>query len=140
VARALAVELASTEVDVGGAVAVNPGLGDKASGASIAGVEGNRLENGEHFAVLAMRRWTRFIKADAGNIKNPFLNSGPTPTRTSGPVMVISNIKTSCCLLGRESKDDDHEKSISRILNLSLVTWTVGTPSCLEETPHDLRQ
>ena len=41
VARALAVELASTEVDVGGAVAIHPRLLDEASGASIAGVESN---------------------------------------------------------------------------------------------------
>ena len=50
-AGTLAIELASTEVDVGGAIAVHPGLGDKASGASIAGVEGNRLEDGEHFGL-----------------------------------------------------------------------------------------
>ena len=49
VARALAVELAGAEVDVGGAVAVHPGLGLEAVGASIAGVEGDRLEDGEHF-------------------------------------------------------------------------------------------
>ena len=49
VARALAVELASTEVDVGGAVAVHPRLRHKASRAGIAGVESNRLEDGEHF-------------------------------------------------------------------------------------------
>ena len=51
VARALAIELAGTEVDVGGAVAVHPGLRHEAGGASIAGVEGNRLEDGEHFGV-----------------------------------------------------------------------------------------
>jgi len=49
VARALAVELAGAEVDVGGAVAVHPGLGLKAVGAGIAGVEGDGLEDGEHF-------------------------------------------------------------------------------------------
>jgi hypothetical protein len=48
VAGTLAIELAGTEVDVGGAVAVHPGLGNKASGTSIAGVKGNRLEDGEH--------------------------------------------------------------------------------------------
>jgi hypothetical protein len=48
-AGALAVELSSTEVDVRGAVAVHPGLGNKASGTSIAGVESNRLEDGEHW-------------------------------------------------------------------------------------------
>ncbi len=53
VARALAVELASTEVDVGGAIAVHPGLGNKAGGASIAGVESNRLKDGEHGVVNA---------------------------------------------------------------------------------------
>ena len=41
VARALAVELAGAEVDVRGAVAVHPGLGLKAVGAGVAGVEGN---------------------------------------------------------------------------------------------------
>ena len=41
VARALAVELAGTEVDVRGAVAVHPRLGLKAVGAGVAGVEGN---------------------------------------------------------------------------------------------------
>jgi hypothetical protein len=49
VARALAVELASTVVDVRGAVAVHPRLRDEASRASIAGIESNRLEDGEHF-------------------------------------------------------------------------------------------
>ena len=49
-ARALAVELASTEVNVRGAIAVHPGLGNKASRASIAGVEGNRLKNREHYS------------------------------------------------------------------------------------------
>ena len=53
VAGALAVELAGTEVDVRGAVAVHPGLGNKASGAGIAGVEGNRLKNGEHRGVTS---------------------------------------------------------------------------------------
>ena len=48
VAGTLAIELASTEVDVGGAVAVHPRLRDKASRASIASVESNGLENGEH--------------------------------------------------------------------------------------------
>ena len=48
VARALAVELASTVVDVGGAVAVHPRLRHKTGRASIAGVESNRLEDGEH--------------------------------------------------------------------------------------------
>jgi hypothetical protein len=48
VAGTLAIELAGAEVDVGGAVAVHPGLGNKAGGASIAGVESNRLEDGEH--------------------------------------------------------------------------------------------
>jgi hypothetical protein len=51
VTAALAVELASTVVDVGGAVAVHPRLRNKTSGTSIAGVEGNRLENSEHFVV-----------------------------------------------------------------------------------------
>jgi hypothetical protein len=49
VAGALAVELASAEIDVGGAVAVHPRLRDKASGASIAGVKSDGLEDGEHF-------------------------------------------------------------------------------------------
>ncbi len=48
VAGALAVELAGAEVDVRGAVAVHPRLGLKAVGAGVAGVEGNRLEDGEH--------------------------------------------------------------------------------------------
>ena len=52
VAGTLAIELASTEVDVGGAVAVNPRLRDEASRASIAGVESNRLENREHFELF----------------------------------------------------------------------------------------
>ncbi len=49
VAAALAVELASTVVDVGGAVAVHPRLRDKASRASVAGVKSNRLKEGEHW-------------------------------------------------------------------------------------------
>ena len=49
VAGALAVELAGAEVDVGGAVAVHPGLGLKAVGAGVAGVEGDGLKDGEHF-------------------------------------------------------------------------------------------
>jgi hypothetical protein len=69
VARALAVELASTEVDVGGAVAVDPRLRDKASRASIAGVKSNRLKNGEHFAELVMAEIRDFIKVAAGNIE-----------------------------------------------------------------------
>jgi hypothetical protein len=48
VAGALAVELAGAEVDVRGAVAVDPRLGLKAVGAGVAGVEGDRLEDGEH--------------------------------------------------------------------------------------------
>jgi hypothetical protein len=56
VAGALAVELASTEVDVGGAVAVHPRLRDEASRASIAGVESNRLEDGEHLMVPVLPR------------------------------------------------------------------------------------
>ena len=47
-ARALAVELAGAEVDVRGAVAVHPRLGLDAVGAGVAGVEGDRLEDGEH--------------------------------------------------------------------------------------------
>jgi hypothetical protein len=43
VAGSLAVELAGAKVDVGGAVAVHPGLGNKAGGAGIAGVEGDGL-------------------------------------------------------------------------------------------------
>ena len=70
VARALAVELASTEVDVGGAVAIDPRLGDKASRASIAGVKSNRLENGEHFAELVMVGISQFIKLAARNIES----------------------------------------------------------------------
>ncbi len=42
-ARSLAVELAGAEVDVGGAVAVHPGLGDGSGGAGIAGVESDGL-------------------------------------------------------------------------------------------------
>ena len=61
VAGALAVELASTEVDVRGAVAVHPGLGNKASRAGVAGVESNRLENGEH-GDDPDRRGRRFIR------------------------------------------------------------------------------
>ena len=49
VARALAIELASTEVDVGGAVAVHPGLRNKTRRARVAGIESNRLKNREHF-------------------------------------------------------------------------------------------
>ncbi len=56
-AGALAVELASTEVDVGGAVAVHPRLRDEASGASIAGVKSNRLEDGEHFRCADQSDW-----------------------------------------------------------------------------------
>ena len=41
-------ELAGAEVDVRGAVAVQPRLGLEAVGAGVAGVEGNRLEDGEH--------------------------------------------------------------------------------------------
>ena len=48
VAGTLAVELAGAEVDVRGAVAVDPRLGLDSSGAGIAGVEGNRLEDREH--------------------------------------------------------------------------------------------
>ena len=48
VARALAVELAGAEVDVRGAVAVDPRLGLETVGAGVAGVEGNRLEEAEH--------------------------------------------------------------------------------------------
>jgi hypothetical protein len=39
----------------GGAVAVNPGLGDEAGGASVAGVESNRLKDGEHSAKRTTR-------------------------------------------------------------------------------------
>ncbi len=59
-AGTLAIELASTEVDVRGAVSIHPGLGDKASRASIAGVEGNRLEDGEHFG-LDRSRWPSIL-------------------------------------------------------------------------------
>ncbi len=55
ITAALAVELAGTVVDVGGAVAVDPLLRDKTSGASIAGVESNRLEDGEHFVITICR-------------------------------------------------------------------------------------
>ena len=78
VARALAIELASTEVDVGGAVAVNPGLGDKASGASIAGVEGNRLEDGEHFG-LEGSRWPSILYFYFE------IHPGPGPSRIALP-------------------------------------------------------
>lgn len=43
VARALSVELAGTEVDVRGAVAVHPALGDGARRSSIAGIKGDGL-------------------------------------------------------------------------------------------------
>jgi hypothetical protein len=43
VAGTLAVELAGAEVDVGGSVAVHPGLGDGSGGAGISGVESDRL-------------------------------------------------------------------------------------------------
>jgi hypothetical protein len=56
VARALAVELAGAEVDVRSAVAVHPRLGLKAVGAGIAGVEGDGLEDGEHFCASQSSR------------------------------------------------------------------------------------
>ncbi len=48
VTTALTVELASTVVDVRGAIAVHPRLRDKTSRAGVSSVEGNRLEEGEH--------------------------------------------------------------------------------------------
>jgi hypothetical protein len=64
VARALAVELASTEVDVRGAVAVLPRLRDEASRASIAGVESNRLEDREHLGDISGQRVVQKAQAD----------------------------------------------------------------------------
>ncbi len=53
VAGALAVELASTEVDVGSAIAVLPRLLDQAVGAGVSHIESNRLEQREHFGWMS---------------------------------------------------------------------------------------
>ncbi len=47
----------------GGAVAVHPALGLSAGGSSVAGVEGNRLEDGEHSAQEGQGSWARCVNA-----------------------------------------------------------------------------
>ena len=50
-AGTLSVELSRAEVDVGGSVAVNPGPRLDTVGTSVAGIEGDRLEDGEHLCM-----------------------------------------------------------------------------------------
>jgi len=58
VTGALAVELARAEVDVRGAVAVDPRLGLKAVGAGITRVECDRLKESEHFCTSTKSQLT----------------------------------------------------------------------------------
>ena len=55
-AGSLSIELARAEVDVGGSVAVDPGLRLDAAGTSVAGVKGDRLEDGEHSVEVGEKR------------------------------------------------------------------------------------
>jgi len=91
VAGTLAIELAGAEVDVRGAVAVHPRLGLKAVGAGVAGVEGDRLEDGEHSAPCTR---TRHLTIQSFHLRSPSRvlplcahMHAKQPTRTPSPPM-----------------------------------------------------